>query len=451
MKLVTVGIGGGAIVASNMLRLLDPDLEVELFSKRGDVAYTACEFPYVLRGALATFDDVFFANHGWFEKKEFNLHLNTEVTEINTNEKYVVAEGKRYPYDKAIINTGAINFVPPIKGLDGDREYCLGTDMSEARNLKAVMDKHKSVIIIGAGPIGIEMAEAFRDDGFKDIVIVEVLSNVLPRALDPEMAHILKETIENEGIKVFVGAAIDRVEKEGNQKVVVLSDQRIAADFLLISTGVRPNTALAKKAGLAIGPTGGIAVNEYLQTSDPDIYAVGDCVESWEMMRGSKILCPLATFTNRTGRVVGRNIALGNKIPFLGTVLPFSSELFGRSVSTAGFTEGYAKKIGLDVLSVVHKGMTHKKALGGTPVHIKLVMDKNSQSLVGAQILGDHTVGRMMDKLIIAIGEKMPISRLSQYETVYSPTINTSYDTLVNAIDMLIVKLVKEGVELRTF
>jgi len=450
MKLVTVGTGGGAVVASNMLRLLKPDLEVHLFSKRGDVAYTACEFPYVLRGALPSFDDVFFANAGWFEKKGFNLHVNTEVTEINPKEKYVVADGERYPYDKAIINTGAVNFVPPIPGLDGDREYYLGTDMSEARDLQALMAKHKSAIIVGAGPIGLEVAEAFQEQGFEDVTVVEVLNNVLPRALDPDMADILKEAIENAGVKLFLGAGIDRIETEGNQKVVVLSDQRITADFLLVSTGVRPNTALAEKAGLAIGPTGGIVVNEYLQTSAPDIYAVGDCVESWDMMTNSKMLCPLATFTNRTGRVVGRNIALGNKVPFIGTALPFSSELFGRCVSTVGFTEGYAKKIGLDVLSVVSKGMTRKKALGGTPVHTKLVMDKKSQSLVGAQVIGDHTVGRMVDKLIIAVGEKMSVSKLSQYETVYSPTMNTSYDALVNAIDMLIVRLIKEGEELKT-
>jgi NADH oxidase (H2O2-forming) len=450
MKLVTVGTGGGAIVASNMLRLLKPDLEVHLFSKRGDVAYTACEFPYVLRGALSSFDDVFFANPGWFEKKGFDLHVNTEVTEINPKEKYVVADGERYPYDKAIVNTGAVNFVPPIPGLDGDREYYLGTDMSDARGVQSVMAKCKSAIIVGAGPIGLEVAEAFREQGFGDVAVVEVLSNVLPRALDPDMADILKEAIENAGVKLFVGARIDRIEKDGNQKAIVLPGERIKADFLLVSTGVRPNTALAQKAGLAIGPTGGIVVNEYLQTSDPDIYAVGDCVEGWEMITNAKVLCPLATFTNRTGRVVGRNIALGNRVPFIGTALPFSSELFGKCVSTVGFTEGYAKKIGLDVLSVVTKGVTHKKTLGGTPLHIKLVMDRKSQSLVGAQIIGDHTVGRMVDKLIIAVGEKMPVSKLSQYETVYSPTMNTSYDALVNAIDMLIVRLLKEGGELKT-
>ena len=142
----------------------------------------------------------------------------------------------------------------------------------------------------------------------------------------------------------------------------------------------------------------------------------------------------------RTGLSKGHGEHKGISVPEAG------SHQKSASPSTV---EEPAKKIGLDVLSVVHKGMTHKKALGGTPVHIKLVMDKKSQSLVGAQIIGDHTVGRMMDKLIIAIGEKMPISKLSQYETVYSPTINTSYDALVNAIDMLMVRLFKEGVELR--
>jgi len=166
-------------------------------------------------------------------------------------------------------------------------------------------------------------------------------------------------------------------------------------------------------------------------------------------MTESKTLCPLATFTNRTGRIVGRNIALGDKFPFIGTVLPFSGELFGKYVATVGYTESYSKRLGLDVLSVVHKGITHKKKLGGVPLDMKLVLDKKHQVLVGAQVIGDNTVGRIVDKLVLAIGEKIPISKLSQYETVYSPTLNNSYDAVVNAMDILIGKLVSQGEELK--
>jgi NADH oxidase (H2O2-forming) len=451
MKIVMVGAGGGAIVASNTLRLLGNNAEIDLFSAREKVAYTACEFPYVLRGALPSFEDVFFVDTSWFEKKGFRLHVNTEVTEINPKGKYVIAGGEKYIFDKAVINTGSVNFMPPIPGLDGEREYYLNTDISEARILDDIIPKYESAIIIGAGPIGLELAESFKLRGLGEISVIEVLDNVLPRALDPEMAEVLRGPIEDAGVKLFTGAQVKGIKREGDKKVALLPDGEIRADFILVSTGVRANVSLAQRAGLEIGPSGGILVDEFLRTSDPGVYAVGDCIEGWDMMTESKTLCPLATFTNRTGRIVGRNIALGDKFPFIGTVLPFSGELFGKYVATVGYTESYSKRLGLDVLSVVHKGITHKKKLGGVPLDMKLVLDKKSQALVGAQIIGDNTVGRIVDKLVLAIGEKIPISKLSQYETVYSPTLNNSYDAVVNAMDILIGKLVSQGEELKPF
>lgn len=449
MKIVMIGAGGGAIVASNTLRLLGSDAEIDLFTTRDRIAYTPCEFPYVLRGALASFEDIFYVNESWFERKGFRLHLNTEVTEINPRERYVIANGEKRYYDKAVINTGSVNFVPSIPGLDGEREYYLNTDISEARVLEGVISENNSAIIIGAGPIGLELAESFKIRHFGEIYVVEILNNILPRALDPEMAELLQSPIESTGIKLFLGAQIKSIKREGDKKVVILADREVSADFILVSTGIKPNVSLAQRAGLAIGPTGGIAVNDYLQTSDSDIYAVGDCVEGWDAITNGRTLCALATFTNRTGRIVGRNIALGNKFSFIGTVLPFSGELFGKCIATAGYTESYSRKLGLDVLSVVHKGVTHKKRLGGVSIDMKLVLDKRSQCLVGAQLIGNSTVGRIVDKLIIAIGEKIPISKLSQYETVYSPTLNNSYDALVNAIDILIGKLLNQGEELK--
>jgi NADPH-dependent 2,4-dienoyl-CoA reductase/sulfur reductase-like enzyme len=449
VKVVMVGTGGGAIVASNTLRLMGTEAEIDLFTTRERVAYTPCEFPYVFRRALSSFEDIFYVGVNWFEKKGLKLHLKTEVTQIHAKEKYVIAGGEKYTYDKAVINTGSVSFMPPIAGLDGEREYYLNTDISEARILEEAIPKYKSAIIVGAGPIGLELAESFQLRGFEEVYVVEVLNNILPRALDPEMAEILHAPMESAGIKLFTGTQVKSVKREGDKKVAILPEGEIRADFLLVSTGVKPHVSLAQEAGLEIGAAGGIVVNKYLQSSDPDIYAVGDCVEGWDMMTGRKTLCPLATFTNRTGRIVGRNIAFGNTIPFIGTVLPFSGQLFGKCVATVGYTESYSRKLGWDIESVVHRGVTHKKKLGGVVMSVKLVLEKETQCLLGAQIIGDNTVGRIVDKLVIAIGEKIPISKLSQYETVYSPTLNNSYDALVNAMDVLIGKLVSQGEALR--
>jgi len=292
MKVVMVGTGGGAIVASNTLRLMGTGAEIDLFTTRKRVAYTPCEFPYVFRRALSSFEDIFYVDVNWFEKKGFTLHVNTAVAEINPREKYVMAGGEKYPYDKAVINTGSVSFIPPIPGLGGESEYYLNTDISEAEILEDAISRFKSAIIIGAGPIGLELAESLKIRGFDQIYIMEVLNNILPRALDPEMAEILHAPMENAGVKLFTGTQVKSVKREGDKKVAILPEGEIRADFLLVSTGVKPNVSLAQGAELEIGPTGGIAVNEYLQSSDPDIYAVGDCVEGWDMMTGRKTLCP---------------------------------------------------------------------------------------------------------------------------------------------------------------
>ena len=206
-----------------------------------------------------------------------------------------------------------------------------------------------------------------------------------------------------------------------------------------------PDTELARKAGLSIGKTGGIEVNQFLQTSDPSIYAAGDCIEGWHMVHGAKMITALATHSNRNGRVIGRNIHFGNTVPFLGSLNTFGAEIFGTTVVSLGRSEQAAREEGIEALSIVRKGATRKKMFGGEDFWAKLIADPTTQTLIGAQLLGAREVSRIGERVILMIGEEIPLARLSQYETIFSPPLSTAYDLITNEIDLLITELIKEG------
>ena len=186
-------------------------------------------------------------------------------------------------------------------------------------------------------------------------------------------------------------------------------------------------------------------MNQYLQTSDPFIYAAGDCIEAWYMVNGKKIITALATHSNRNGRVIGRNIHFGNIVPFLGSLNTFGAEIFGTTVVSVGITESAAGKEGLAVLSSVRKGTTRKKMFDGEDFWAKLITDPAKQTLIGAQMLGPREVSRIGERVILMIGEEIPLARISQYETVFSPPLSNAYDLITNEVDILITDLLKMG------
>ena len=186
-------------------------------------------------------------------------------------------------------------------------------------------------------------------------------------------------------------------------------------------------------------------MNQYLQTSDPCIYAAGDCVEDWHMVNGNRVVTALATHSNRNGRVIARNIHFNNTIPFMGSLQTLGTEIFGTTVVSVGITERAAEKEGLEVLSVTRKGMTRKKMFDGKELWIKVIADSDKQTLLGAQMLGPREVSRIGERVILMIGEEIPLGRISQYETIYSPPLSNAYDLVTNEIDILISELLKQG------
>jgi len=435
MKVCIVGGGGGANNAANVTRSLDKDAQIDIFTTRDEIGYIPCEIPFVLRGVVPSWEDSFAFREKFYQQRNITVHLNTEVTDILRKEKRLVAGGNTYDYDKVILDLGGSPTIPPIPGLDGWNELVLSTDLRYARTLEQAISRYTSAAIVGAGMIGLEIAEVFLEKSYSTIYSLDILENALGLLLDKEMAEVLEQRIKERGVELILPARIESIATREGKKIVSLPDRELEVDFVLFATGSRPNVKLARKAGIEVGETGAVAVNEYLQTSDPDIYAIGDCMENSDAVRGSKILYQTATNTARSGKIAATNLTLGNVLLYEGTTMTFITEIFGYQVGAVGFTESYARNNGFDVCTSITKTATRRRLFGGKPIHIKLIADRNSHTLIGGQVVSEESVAAQIDKLSLAIAEKIPVERLSLIDTCYSPPVSTAYAPLTMALD----------------
>ncbi len=444
MKVCIVGGGGGANNAANIIRRLDEEAQIDLFDKRGEIGHEPCEIPYVLNGFLSSWQDSFVFRSKFYNERNINVHLNTEVTDIIRAEKRLIAGGESYSYDKAILDLGSITIIPPIPGLDGQNEFVLDTSLRTARVFEEAIPKYSSAAIIGVGQIALDVTEVLTTKNYDKLYLLGRSDRILRAYLDKDMAEPVERGIRQKGIDLILSAKVNSIKSRAGKKIVSLPDQELEVDFVFLGTGSRPNVELAEKAGIKIGQSGAIAVNKYLQTSDPDIYAIGDCMENWDRITGRKRLYQTATSGATTGRIAATNLVLDNILPHQGTVVTFITEIFNYEIGTAGFTETYAREQGLDIDSNVMRTATRRRSYGGKPIHIKLVVDRKSQSLVGAQIISEEMVAGKIDRLALAIAEKIPIQKLALIDTCYSPTVGSAYESTIMALDQLMPKFMEK-------
>jgi len=445
VKIVMVGGGGACIVGANTLRVLGNPAQIDIYTRRDSTAYTPCEQPFVLRDILS-FDDMFYATPPWFERKRIGLHTEKNVDSIDREKKIIKVDGEEIPYDILVINTGARNKMPDIPGLIGDRIQYLTTELNSAKKIESIMPKGKRAIILGGGIIGLEMAETLIKKGYSSVSMIVSSASLLSQQLDPDMGEKFYHVLKDKRVSLYFSTSVVRAESGKDEiKLFLSNSETVEADWVLVAKGIIPDVDLARDAGLKIGKTGGIEVNQYLQTSDPNIYAGGDCIEAWNMLNGEKTITALATHSNRNGRVIGRNIQFANTVPFLGSLNTFGAEIFGTTIVSAGIKETVAKKEGLEVLSIVRKATTRKKMFNGEDFWVKLVADSNKQTLLGVQMLGPREVSRIGERVLLMIGEEIPLARISQYETIFSPPLSNAYDLITNEVDILIGELLKMG------
>ena len=422
MKACIIGAGDAGSIAALQIRRLNPDAEIDVFSKRVELGCPPCEMPLVLKGAVNKWEDLYRGLRlpSFYEKRNIKLHLNVEVTDILRDEKAIISKGKKYHYDKLILALGATPSLPSFPGMDGRNEFTLSTDIVDGRDLGEAILKNNRAAIIGGGFIALEIADALKSRGY-DKVYLLVRRDIMRAYLDKDMSEKIKQGLRENGVELILPAKIERISSKNRGKQIILASREIEVDFIF--TGTRPNVELARKAGLQLGETGAIWVNQYLQTSDPDIYATGDCMENWDLIIGAKRRIQLATNAIRTGYIAGRNSVLGNKISYEGAVMPFVTKIFGYQVGAVGLTERAAKERGLDVVSVLVNTPWLRQRFDGRPTWYKFIAERKTQRLIGAQLISEEIVSGTIDKLAVAIANKMPLIKLVQIDSCYSPHV----------------------------
>ena len=434
MKVCIIGGGAGGRSASGSIRQLDKQYQIDLFTTQSEIGYAPCEPPFVLRG-VTSWDDIFYPGD-FFKEMNVTVHFNSRVTDILRDEKRIVVEGQSYSYDKLILSPGAVPSTPPIPGIDAEKVFTMSTNISDSKAFEKIIPIHNSAAVIGAGAIGVEMTMALMARGYNHVYLLDMMENVLPASLDKDMAEKAEEAMKQKGVELILSAEVSSVRSERGKKVVILPDRELEVDIIVLTTGAKPNVELARKAGIEIGETGGILVNEYLQTGDPDIYAAGDCIENWDKIIGSKARHLMVTTAGTTGSVAATNAVLGNSTMYEGTLLTFVIEIYGNQIGTVGFTERIAKEKGLDVVTNMTSAPTTRPRYGGKNLYCKLVADRKSQTLVGAQIISEEKIRGFVNGLSLAIAEKVPLHRLALLETPYSPAVGM--DPIQSAVRGLI-------------
>lgn len=431
MKIVVVGGVAGGMSAATRLRRLMEDAEIVVFEKGPFVSFANCGLPYYVSGEIAQRDQLLVQTPEALRAR-FNLDVRPmhEVVEIIPQEHKIRVrhEGEvlEESYDKLILSPGAKPFVPAIKGMDqAENVFSLRNLPDLDQIMAAISGQTKQAVVIGAGFIGLEMAENLRKRGLQ-VTIVEKAPHVLP-PLDEEMAAAVKNELLKQGVKVITSQSATAFEEQG-RKVILEDGTELASDLTILSVGVQPENALAEKTGLKLGLRGGIVVNENYQTSDPDIYAVGDAIVVKQQITGEDALISLASPANRQGRQAADAIA-GLKRKNKGSIGTAIVRVFDMSAASTGLSERAAKQAGLDV-SVVHViGKDHAGYYpGATDISLKLIFNAESGEIYGAQGVGAKGVDKRIDILATAIKGGLTIFDLPELEFTYAPPFGSAKD-----------------------
>jgi len=453
IKVIIVGgVAAGPKVASKIIRLM-PDAEVTVVERGELLSYAGCGLPYYVSGVVKEQAELMSTPVGVvrdpvFFQKVKNVHVlnRTEATEIDCAGKRLrvksVSDGNEswLNYDKLVLATGASPVMPPIDGTKLDNIFTLH-GVRDAEGIKAVLAEKKAhdVVIVGGGLIGVEVTEALAEKGCR-VTIVEMLPQIL-RMIDWEMASLVTQHMESHGVKVLTNTKVERFEGDGKVASVVTDNGSLPADMVILAIGVRPNVKLAEDAGLKIGSTGAIKVDEHMQTSDPDIYAAGDCVESVDLVTGAACYVPLGSTANKHGRVAAVNVCGGND-EFPGVLGSTVCKVFDYCVARTGLTEAGAREAGYDVTVALAPAPDKAHFMpDAKPLLLKLIVDSKTRRLLGAESVGPGAGDKRIDVAAMAITAGMTVDNLANADLCYAPPYAPAMDNIITAANVARNKL----------
>jgi len=454
MKILIVGgVAGGATAAARMRRN-DENSQIIMIERGPYISFANCGLPYHISGAIEKREQLLVISEPAFEARyRVDIRSLTEAVSINRQAKTVrlrkLATGEEYDesYDKLLLSPGAEPVRPRLSGIDAPGIFGM-RNIPDLDRIMAHIEQHapRRAVVIGGGFIGIEVAENLHDRGIYT-TLVEGGDQILA-PLDYEMAAIVHAHMKDKNIELYLSEKVEHFEEQADHTVVCLSSgRRLQADMVVLAIGVRPETTLARTGGLALGSSGGIKVNDYLQTSDPDIYAVGDAIEVTQTINGQQLLIPLAGPANRQGRMAADNMVFGNRQAYRGTQGTSILKAFDLIAATTGLNEKQLIAGGIPFLSCITHGGSHAGYYpNAKPVSLKLLFNEEGH-ILGAQAVGMDGVDKRIDVIATAIYGKLTVADLSELELAYAPPFGSAKDP-VNIAGYVAVNMLNRSHEL---
>lgn len=443
-KIVIIGASAAGVDAASAARKNDRAAEITLITQEKYAGYSRCGLPFVIGGQIPDFKNLIVYPPAYFQMLKLNLKTETTVKAIDTNEKTVVIVKSEItetiPYDKLVIATGAYASMPPIKGNGKSGIFSLRTIEDGERIDQAVKDGAKTAIIMGAGLIGLETGVALIERGLQ-VTVVEMLPQILPMMLDADIAKHAQIYLTEMGMRIFTGKPVEEI--VGKEKVtgIVAGGEEITADIIINAFGVKANTTLAAQAGIPIGESLGIKTNMAMETEITNVYAVGDCAETINFITQKPICAQLGTVAVKQGKVAGTNVAGGNT-EYIGAIGSAVTKLFDMQIGVTGLTETAAQKAKIEVITATASSKTRAEYYpNALPIKIKLIVRKDTQEIVGAQIISGEEVTQRINALSFAIQKHMTVRELSKADTAYAPPLNETWEPMITAAEIVLMKL----------
>lgn len=446
MRIIVIGAVAAGTSAAAKARRNDDFAEIVIYEKDRDISYSGCGLPYYIGGEVADISELNPRNPAFFkEKYNIDIRINHEVLEISPEKKTVkireMETGRIFDdtYDKLVISTGASPFVPPIDGIKNKNVFFLRNVQNAIAIKKFIVENNpKTAVIAGTGFIGFEVLENLMKLNI-EVTVVEVADKITPN-LDPDMAMFLENELIKRGARLLKSRGMVKI----NEDSVELSDgQSLPAELVIMATGVRPNTGIAKDCGIALGGTGAIVVNEKMETSIKDIYACGDCIETFSMITGKPVYRPLGSTANKTGRIAGDSLT-GGDLTYKGNLSTAIFKIFDLTVASTGFSEKEACGENYDV-EVVHNIKSDKPDYyHGEEMVIKAIADRNTKRLLGIQIIGHTGVDKRIDVFATLITYKATVDELFHLDLAYAPPFSTTKDP-VHYTGMILDNAISHG------
>ena len=444
-RIIIIGANASGVEAASAARKKDRTAEITLITQEVNAGYSRCGLPFVIGGTISAFRDLIVYPPAYFQMLKLNLRTETKALAINTKEKTVNVQSTGGPvetlaYDALVIATGADSFMPPIKGREKPGILSL-RDIEDGEKIDAAVEAGaKSAVIMGAGLIGLEVGVGLMERGLT-VTIVELLPQILPQLLDADMAKMVQEHLESKGMRILTRKGVEEFIGEEKVTAVIAGGEKIEADLFVSAFGVRANTRLAVEAGIPLGESRAIKTNGRMETEVRDVYAVGDCAEAPSIITHRPTCAQLGTIAVRQGKVAGTN-AGGGYSQFSGVLASAVTMLFEIQAGNTGLTETGAERNRIEVVTGAISSKTRADYFpGAKPIKVKLVVEKESQRIVGGQVIGGEEVTQRINCLSFAIQKGMTVRELSKADTAYTPPLCETWEPMVLAAELVLMKL----------